>query len=296
VAGEPVHPAAVIHLHGRLVFGVAFAPDRLDFGKVPFGTAATRRIRAVFEPGAYLAGRTCLKPASSLPLHVAEEGQPARLPDGRVRVTYKVVAPADIPCGPLSGWLSADGITSEPALSVARAKDRIPVTGAVVGQVAAEPALLVFSAPPPTKTTAGKQNSDAQPGRARWILLVRQGVSRIAAHDEAHKVQSARASWNAAHAEANAPGLDVRIVAPHDAHSPNPRSAGLQPPLLANTGIRPDAMRWVLVVPRPATFEAEVRPTWVQVSLADGERLRIPILWPPAKTASAKAPAVSLTR
>ena len=133
VVGQPVHPAAVLTLSGRIALSAAFDPPLLDLGAISTGGETDRKVRLLFAaPNARLAvvGDDRLRLQRLSITHTAS---------GDVQ-TYQVEVPAHADAGPLSAAITVIGDKATTAV--------LPVTGQLNGSVSSSPPSIIFGVVP----------------------------------------------------------------------------------------------------------------------------------------------------
>lgn len=135
--GEPVHPAALLEMTGRVTTGIAFNPSVLQLGRVEESKGISRTVEALCDRSLYQPGKTRLTaPAGSqwkvIPL--SHSGSSV------VTLKYRVILPPRLPIGPLEGALEMEGLAS----SVRAAGRSLPYSGEVTGRIYALPGMVVF--------------------------------------------------------------------------------------------------------------------------------------------------------
>lgn len=139
VVGQPVHPAAVLTLSGRIAASAAFDPPLLDLGAISSDQVKRRKVRLFF---------------ASTDARLAAVGDD-RLRLQRLGVThassgdvqiYQVEVPAHADAGPLSAAVAVVGDKATTAT--------LPVTGQINGSVSSSPPSIIFGVVPAEATAS----------------------------------------------------------------------------------------------------------------------------------------------
>lgn len=179
VADQPIHPAVVLTLTGRIAAGAAFDPPVLDFGTIPTSRGIHRTVRLFFASPA-----TRLAAVGDDRLHLRRLNTIGTTPNVQ---TYQVEVLPQAAAGPLNAALTVVGSADSTAT--------LPVMGQVTGKVSARPPSLVFGVIPAETTP----QADAA-RRTRWVLLACPGLHspRTAAFWAHTTAQSTSSDWQAA--------------------------------------------------------------------------------------------------
>lgn len=257
VAGQPIHPAVVLTLTGRIAAGAAFDPPVLDFGTISTSQGTRRTVRLFFA-----SPTTRLAAVGDDRLHLRRLDTASKAPSVQM---YQVEVQPLAAAGPLNAALAVVGSTAPTAT--------LPVMGQVTGKVSARPPSLVFGVIP---AEAIPQADTAR--RTRWVLL---------ACPSLHSPHTA-AFWVHTTAQSTSPDWQAAVVTPGRLSSSAP---GLKPPDWAlDTG----ATCWLRVMLRPAAPAGQWLSTHVTLTFPGGDRLIVPVSGENALSAASE-PSRSLT-
>ena len=196
VAGQPIHPAVVLTLTGRIAAGAAFDPPVLDFGTIPTSRGTRRTVRLFFA-----SPTTRLAAVGDDRLHLRRLDTAGTTPGVQ---TYQVEVLPLAAAGPLNAALTVVGSSAPTAT--------LPVMGQVTGKVNARPPSLVFGVIP-TETTL--QADTAR--RTRWVLLACPSL----------RSPRTTAFWAHTTAQSTSPDWQAVVVTPETLSSP---ASELKPP------------------------------------------------------------------
>ncbi len=265
--GQPVHAAAILTFHGRISGGVAFDPPQLAFGQIDSDRGVVRTVRVIFAPGMFAPGRTRLRVSGDSPLRVTavDATPPSKVKGaGEIARTYRIEIAPHAPIGLLSGQLTVEGLAVT-GPSVSKGLPSLAFAGEVIGSVHAEPRMALFglvrkeAAP----GSAAAQTDDLQ-RRTRWILLT-------------HDRTTGTAFWTGATTRVDTPSFRVALVA-LDTSSTRVSTDTPSPPAIPAAQRPPGTARWLRVTLLPNAPPGKLLTGTVTVALADGERIRLPIL------------------
>lgn len=305
VKGQPVHAAAVLEMRGRITYGVSFDPPSLDFGTVNQAKGASRLVQVRYDAVLYQEGKTRLIATGQdgvqvLPVKLPASGKvPVRLPDkSQIVRWYKILVPAHAPISLLSGTLSVQGLASPPSTAKsATASPTLPsptcqmaYTGQVVGKVIAQPGMVVFGLVRNSDMAGGLAATQPQQTRTnRWILLTAPSETEAdtpgspAHHQEKAAKQPDKSPmfWQGARIQVDSPYFAASLLPAEKAvalaQAKNKFSRPL-PPLSASLQWRSSTACWLQVRLLPDAPEGKLLTGHVLITLADGERIRLPIL------------------
>lgn len=257
--GQPIHPAVVLTLTGRVVPGAAFDPPVLDFGTIPTSRGTRRTVRLFFA-----SPTDRLTAVGDDRLHLRRLGMAGTTPGVQ---SYEVEVLPQAAAGPLNAAVTVAGSTASTAT--------LPVIGQVAGKVSARPPSLVFGIVP---AEAAPQADTAR--RTRWVLLTCPSLRspRTAAFWTHTMIQSSSPDWQAA------------VIVPGQSFS---SASALRPPdWVSGTG----ATGWLRVTLRPTAPTGQWLSTHVNLTFPSGDRLIIPVAGENALPAASASPRAMFPR
>jgi hypothetical protein len=285
-AGDSVHAAAMLEMRGNIMSGVRIEPATLNFGEVEEAQGASRTVRIAYAAALYREGRTRLIAPGSSPLDItplparrseAGETHSAGARPNIVR-SYRISLPPHAPLGALSGELRVVGLarrTLPPYAAGTKVRPPavtrgLPFVGQVKGRISAQPGMAVFGVVSLSNRAAASSLSDRQQ-RTRWILLKREASPTATSPAKSRPA----ALWKGATVRIDSVRFQAALVAPTHKAGSSPQT--LTPPPVA-VGVSPEDVYWLRLTLMPSAPRGRSLTAQATVSLADGERLRVPIL------------------
>lgn len=244
IAGQPIHPAATLHMTGRITNGIYAEPDNIGFGSVDCAKGVVNRISVIYEPLEY-DKKYRLFPTPDTNVDVVLEKQITRPIDRSIVQTYKVSISPNAVIGPISGALSLQTDDNrQPVI-------RVPYTGWVRGRINAEPLNVSFGM---IHSASALTDSSS---RTRWILLI----------------------GNAANADYNTFWKNTKLVNPLRIDADlviqgNSTDLNTHPPLVSDVDMKKTC--WLRVRITKSVNPGRLSGA-ILLSFPDGERMKIPV-------------------
>lgn len=275
--GEPVHPAAILEMRGRISYGVSFSPPIIDFGRVNQAQGSSRLIKVTYDSNLYLLGKTRL--VSSDPVVVVSKYESGSLHAAAVTpkaigktidVIYRVSAPPHSAIGMLSGVLTVEGLVSPKSSSgsndskLAFPKHTLPFVGRITGNYSVQPGMAVFGVV--RKDPENTPEEDVK-RRTRWVLLI------------ANPAQNRKPIvWGKTAIANDSTWFTGAIVSPILQKTAKP---GVKPgpdmnPPFPET-VKPELARWIRVTLSADAPVGKPLESRLHVTLPDGEHLILPV-------------------